>query len=276
MEMEMSPEYQIDSQKYISSAALPEVALAQEQSFNRKKDDSWLGKVKVRLSQMEQLPGNREVQPEFVKKYLAAWGMNINRDRHPMAGILTSEPGSVRLGASEFLPSHLKVYLCHGQHRKRVLENAIQLALTKETMAESGDEDPEPHEFQLEEVHQHKDGFWTMDVYRNSLMGDSMFFTWVLQDNAPVEKAPNLLLDDYVNAYGTFVNRDRVPTGLQRRAWWAGMLGSNNSLEPLRPVLCSMEMLRVMTLMRKVKWFIQYTKWSFVRHMGGGDAKFLF
>ncbi|KAF8325337.1 uncharacterized protein EI90DRAFT_3157007 [Cantharellus anzutake] len=156
--MEKSPEYQIDSQKYISSAALPEVALAQEQSFNRKKDDSWLGKVKVRLSQMEQLPGNREVQREFVKKYFAAWGMNITGDRHPMAGILTSEPGSVRLGASEFLPSHLKVYLCHGQHRKRVLENAIQLALTKETMAESGDEDPEPHEFQLEEVHQHKDG----------------------------------------------------------------------------------------------------------------------
>ncbi|KAF8315077.1 uncharacterized protein EI90DRAFT_3135546 [Cantharellus anzutake] len=176
----MSPEYQIDSQKYISSAALPEVTLAQEQSFNTRKDDSWLGKVKVRLSQMEQLPGNQETP----------------------SGILTSETGSVRLGASEFLPSHLKVYLCHGQHRKWVLENAIQLALTKEKMAETGEEHPEAHKCPLKEVHQHKGAFWTMDVYRNSLMTNSMFFTWVLQDNAPVEKAPNLLLD-YVNAYGT-------------------------------------------------------------------------
>ncbi|KAF8325413.1 uncharacterized protein EI90DRAFT_3072768 [Cantharellus anzutake] len=231
----MSPEYQIDSQKYISSAALPEVALALEQSFNTRKDDSWLGKVKV---------------------------------RHPMSGILTSETGSVRLGALEFLPSHLKVYLCHGQHRKQVLENAIQLALTKEKMAETGEEHPEAHKYPLKEVHQHKDAFWTMDVYQNSLMTDSMFFTWVLQDNAPVEKAPNLLLD-YVNAYGTFINSNQVPTGLQRRAWWSGMLESNNSLEPLRPVLRSMEMLRVMTPMRKVKWFIQYTKSSFIRHMGG-------
>ena len=86
---------------------------------------------------MEPLPGNREVQQEFVQKYITNWGDSIDRMNHPMSGILpVSETAGI--DSDGFLPSHLKVQICHGQHRKLVMEEKIRTSLITEKMLKMG------------------------------------------------------------------------------------------------------------------------------------------
>jgi hypothetical protein len=117
---------------------------------------------------MDKLPGNREIQPQFIVEYNKQWGDAIMQEAHPMSGVLQVELGAIPSSQDGFLPPELKVYLCHGQHRKAVLEESIGWALANDRFVRFKVPLPQKnHGFPLEDIHNHHDAFWVMDVYHH-------------------------------------------------------------------------------------------------------------
>jgi hypothetical protein len=113
---------------------------------------------------MEDLPGNRKVQKEFVLQYIKEWGDSIDRVNHPMSGLLL-DLETTGADSSGFLPIDLRVQVCHGQHRKMVMEEKIRTCLIQETLYNTGEELDASHEFPKEDLHSHPDAYWEMNLY---------------------------------------------------------------------------------------------------------------
>src|SRR5258708_35219152 len=113
---------------------------------------------------MDKLPSNRDIQRPYVAQYIKEWAYKIDIENHPMSGILDHDvDGSVLAEANMFLPSHLHVQICHGQHRKLVMEERINQALLIEQSCE-GIDLPDNHKFPLSEIYAHPQAYWIMNV----------------------------------------------------------------------------------------------------------------
>ena len=215
---------------------------------------------------MDPLPGNREIQPHFVKQHIEGWGNSIDRMGHPMSGILIGEE-SAQPDSEDFLPRHMRVQVCHGQHRMLVMEEKIWTTLITEEVVMRAQE----------EIHAHPEAYWYMNVdpackllptlksycsifyfpIALKVHSNGMFLSWVLGDNTHVSKAPNKW-QDLIPAHHSFLSESLPPpTPLEQKIWWLDMAGGDKGLQELKGIFRCSKLFSRLRELKKIPSFTQ-------------------
>ncbi|KAF8322399.1 uncharacterized protein EI90DRAFT_3077887 [Cantharellus anzutake] len=245
-------------QQDFSAVALLDKGAEKMKAFRSLLETSHLGIFKVHLSQMVPLPGNRMIQQNFVNDHVQAWGDAIDRVNHPMSGLLLYAE-RVAPDAEGFLPTQFKVQVCHGQHRKLVMEEMIRQTLVSQYKGQHNAKLSASHKFPIDELYAHRDAYWWMNVYSQSLQTESngMFLTWVLADNVQHNKAPNLW-GDLISAFLSFVSESNPkPAPLDYQVWWQTISGNNKAISDLKGIFRSSEMVKALYVLRHIPAFVQ-------------------
>ena len=90
---------------------------------------------------MEPLPGNRQIQESYVEQHMKEWGDSIDRMGHLMSGLVIGE-AIPQADPDGFLPEGIKVQVCHGLHRKLVMEERVKGTLMMEHILRKGRKEP--------------------------------------------------------------------------------------------------------------------------------------
>src|SRR5260370_8277937 len=138
---------------------------------------------------------------------------------HPMSGILLGEesvqPADCSPDSEVFLPGHMRVQVCHGQHRKLVMEEVRTTLVTEDLLVRGKEVSVSTNQqYSQEDIHAHPEAQY-MNLYPACNLlptlksicsifyfpiavrehSNGMFLSWVLGDNTNVSTAPNMWYD---------------------------------------------------------------------------------